>query len=129
MFAVRPCQQDVRSSYDCAARCSQYDCAARYIPHTKTVVMLAIYYHSLSMESKYTDQVYLDLCLFIPAVKIRGYQIPRGIPRGMPNPLREFGTGMPNTLGYITRGCRKPGKPNPPMTPALRLRLACGRPE
>ena len=65
-------QQDVRSSYDRGARCSQYDCAAIYIPHTKTVVMLAIYYHSLSMESKYTDQVYLDLCLFNPAVKNTG---------------------------------------------------------
>ena len=65
-------QQDVRSSYDRAARCLQYDCAARYIPHTKTAVMLVIYYHSLSMESKYTDQDYLDLCLFIPAVKNTG---------------------------------------------------------
>ena len=68
----------LRSSYNRAARCSQYDCAARYIPHTKTVVMLAIYYHCLSIESKYTDQVYLDLCLFIPAVK---------------------NTGIPNSLG------------------------------
>ena len=42
------------------------------VPHTKTAVMLVIYYHSLSMESKYTDQVYLDLCLFIPAVKNTG---------------------------------------------------------
>ena len=63
MFAVRPCskmcavattvQQDVRS----------------------TTVQ-----QDTSMESKYTDQVYLDLCLSIPAAKIRGYQIPRGIP-------------------------------------------------
>ena len=78
LFRYQSCSQYDRAarcaqySYDPAARCSQYDCAARYILHTKTVVMLAIYFHNVSMESKYTDQVYLDLCLFIPAVKIRG---------------------------------------------------------
>ena len=91
-------QQDVRSR---AARCSQHDCAARYITHTKMVAMLAIYCHSLSMASTPIKSTQICACSFLLS-KIPGCQIPRGIPRGMPNSLREFGTGMPNPLGYHT---------------------------
>ena len=61
------------------------------------VAMLAIYC-LIGMVSKYTDQVYLDLCLFIPAVKNTG----------MPNSPRDTTGDAKSTQGIWYEDVKSP---------------------